>query len=235
MKIVVVIPTYNEAGSIGKVINDVCLNCPDAEILVVDDNSPDETYKSVEIFVKANPKIHLLLRKENRGRGYAGIDGFKKALSMDADFIVEMDGDGSHNPKYIANFLELANSSKCDAIIGSRYIDGGKDEERGFLRHFVSKSARFYLSFVLGVNIKDPTSGFRMFKRKVLEAFVDELRSNDPFIVTEILYYLKKNNCVIKEYPIEFLSRFAGKSKLKIQTLIKYLFKVLKLKLSEKK
>jgi len=229
MKTIAMIPTYNEASNAAQIISSV-LNCgADVDVLIVDDMSPDGTYKIVEDVARTNSKVHLLLRKENRGRGYAGKDGFKKALEMGADFIVEMDGDGSHDPKYIPAFLEKIKN--CDAVIGSRFISGGKDEERGFLRHAVSNFSRIYLSFVLGVKIKDPTSGYRMFKREVLASFVDKLKAGDPFIVTEVLYCLKKNNFKIEEYPIEFLSRFSGESKLRPLTLVKYLFKVLKLKI----
>lgn len=231
MKIVTMIPTYNEAGNIERIINEV-LNClPDSYVLTVDDMSPDGTYKIVQDISKLDKNVSLLLRTQKRGRGYAGIDGFKKALEMGADFIVEMDGDGSHNPKYIPKFLETIKD--CDVVIGSRYIRGGKDEARDFIRRSISAFARLYLSFFIGVNVKDPTSGFRMFRRQALEKIVEKLKASDPFIVAEVLYYLKKENSRIKEYPIEFQTRFTGESKLKATTLFKYLFKVLKLRLMQ--
>ncbi len=232
METVVMIPTYNEASNIKQVINDI-LNCGiDTDVLVVDDMSPDCTYKIVEEMSKTNPKVHLLLRKENRGRGYAGKDGFKKAIEMGAKYIVEMDGDGSHSPKYIPGFRETINN--CDVVIGSRYVKGGKDENRTLLRQVVSNLSRWYLAFILCVKVKDATSGFRMFKREVLKTFVDKLKASDPFIVSEVLYHVRKNKFTIKEYPIEFLSRISGESKLHPWTLIKYLFKVLKLRITGK-
>jgi dolichol-phosphate mannosyltransferase len=224
------VPTYNEASNIKLVIDEI-LNCgANADVLIVDDMSPDGTYKIVEEISKTNNKVHLLLRKEKKGRGYAGKDGFLKALDMKADYIVEMDGDGSHSPKYIPEFLKTIEN--CDVVIGSRYISGGKDEERSILRQIVSNFSRRYLSFVLGVKIQDPTSGYRMFKREALTKFAAELTASDPFIVTEVLYKIKENNLKVKEYPIIFLARFSGKSKLRLGTLITYLFKVLKLKLT---
>jgi dolichol-phosphate mannosyltransferase len=229
MKIVVMIPTYNEASNIEKIIFAV-LNCGiNAEVLIVDDMSSDGTYKIVENVSKRNNKVHLLLRKEKKGRGYAGKDGFIKAIDMDADFIVEMDADGSHDPKHIPEFLKAIKN--YDVVIGSRYIDGSKDEERTFLRKIISSFSRFYLTRVLGVNIKDPTSGYRMFKKEALKKFVYSLKASDPFIVTEVIYQIKNNNLKIKEVPIVFFKRFSGKSKLRTTTLIKYLFKVLKLKI----
>jgi dolichol-phosphate mannosyltransferase len=232
MKTVVMVPTYNESSNIKLVIGEI-LNCgANADVLIVDDMSPDGTYKIVEEISKTNNKVHLLLRKERKGRGYAGKDGFLKALDMKADYIVEMDGDGSHSPKYIPEFLKTIEN--CDVVIGSRYINGGKDEERSILRQIVSNFSRRYLSFVLGVKIQDPTSGYRMFKRSALAKFAAELTASDPFIVTEVLYKIKENNLKVKEYPIIFLARFPGKSKLRPVTLITYLFKVLKLKLTER-
>jgi dolichol-phosphate mannosyltransferase len=232
MKTVVMIPTYNEASNIKVMIEDV-LNCgADVNVLVVDDMSPDETYRIVEKLSKINNKVHLLLRKEKKGRGYAGKDGFLKALDMGADYIVEMDGDGSHSPKYIPGFLKAIQN--CDVVIGSRYVNGGKDEERSLIRQLVSSFSRCYLSFLLGVKIQDPTSGYRMFKRSALSKFSSELTASDPFIVTEVLYKIKKNNLKVIEYPIVFFARFSGKSKLRPGTLITYLFKVLKLKLTGK-
>ncbi|MDR1086772.1 MAG: polyprenol monophosphomannose synthase [Endomicrobium sp.] len=232
MKTVVMIPTYNEAPNIKLMIEDV-LNCgADADVLVVDDMSPDKTYRIVEELSKINNKVHLLLRKEKKGRGYAGKDGFLKALDMGADYIVEMDGDGSHHPKYISGFLKAIQD--CDVVIGSRYVNGGKDEERSLIRQLASSFSRHYLSFVLGVKIQDPTSGYRMFKRTALAKFASKLTASDPFIVTEVLYKIKKNNLKVIEYPIVFLARFSGQSKLRPGILITYLFKALKLKLTGK-
>jgi dolichol-phosphate mannosyltransferase len=230
MKTVVMVPTYNEASNIKLMIDEI-LNCGvNVDVLIVDDMSPDGTYKIVEEISKTNNKVHLLLRKEKKGRGYAGKDGFLKALDMRTDYIVEMDGDGSHSPKYIPEFLKTIEN--YDVVIGSRYIKGGKDEERSILRQIVSNFSRRYLSFVLGLKIQDPTSGYRMFKREALTKFAAELTASDPFIVTEVLYKIKEKNLKVKEYPIIFLARFSGKSKLHLGTLITYLFKVLKLKLT---
>ncbi|MCL2388971.1 MAG: polyprenol monophosphomannose synthase [Elusimicrobia bacterium] len=233
MDTLAVICTYNEATNIKQVIDEV-LNCglESIEALVVDDTSPDGTYKIVEELSKTNPKIHLLKRETMRGRGYAGTDGFKKALEMGAKFIVEMDGDGSHSPKYIPDFRKAIETA--DVVVGSRYARGGSDEKRGIIRQVVSLFARRYLMIILGVKVLDPTSGFRMFRREVLETVAPRLKAPDPFIVSEVLYYLKKYSFKITEVPIDFLPRISGTSKLGPLTLIKYLFKVLKLKVSSR-
>jgi dolichol-phosphate mannosyltransferase len=228
MKIVAMIPTYNEAGNIKEVVGELLKLPLDVEALVVDDNSPDGTHKIVDEMSKSDKRVRLLLRKENRGRGWAGIDGFAKALDLGADYIVEMDADLSHQPRYIPSFLEKIKN--CDVVVGSRFVSGGKDEQRGFLRHTISLFARKYLASVLGVKLQDPTSGYRLFTRRAIEAILPSLRARDPFIVTEVLFYLKKYNLKIEEVPIEFVQRVAGESKLKPATLIKYLFRVWALK-----
>ena len=229
MDTLAVVCTYNEASNIKNVINDI-LNCglEDVEVLVADDCSPDGTYKIVEEMAKLDKRVHLLLRKTDRGRGYAGIDAFKWALAHGAKHIVELDGDGSHDPKYIKYFRQTINS--CDIVIGSRFVKGGSDVQRDLLRHVVSHLSRKYLQILLWINVADPTSGYRMFKRETVEKFIDKLKACDPFIVTEMLYYSKKLKANIKEYPIDFLERASGTSKLKTFTLIKYLFKVIKLR-----
>jgi len=233
MDTLAVVCTYNEATNIKTVINDI-LNCglEDIEVLIADDVSPDGTYKIVEEMAKENPKIHLLLRKENRGRGYAGIDAFKWGIQKGYKYIVELDGDGSHNPKYIKYFRETINS--CDVVVGSRFVEGGTDSQRGWLRQTVSGLSKLYLKIWLGVKTEDPTSGYRMFKKEVVEKFIDKLKAADPFIVTEMLYYTNKQKANIKEYPIDFLERVSGESKLKPTTLFKYLYKVVKLRVTAK-
>lgn len=227
-KIIAMLPTYNEAGNIRQVINELRALPLDLEVLVVDDNSPDGTHAVVAGIAKADPKVHLLLRTENRGRGWAGIDGFKKSLEMGASYVVEMDADLSHAPRFIPEFA--AKIASCDIVIGSRYVSGGKDESRTFLRQAISGFARRYLALVLGVKVADPTSGFRMFRREALEKILPHLKARDPFIVTEVLFYAKKYGLSIAEAPIEFMSRLSGESKLKPSTLFKYLLRVWALK-----
>lgn len=224
MDIIAVIPTYNEAGNIKQVVSEILALPLHMEVLVVDDLSPDGTYKIVEEIAAADKRVHLLLRKENRGRGWAGIDGFKKALELGGKYVVEMDGDGSHSPRFIPTMF--ANIGSHGMAIGSRYVRGGKDEARGLLRKSISGFARKYLAFALGTKLKDPTSGFRMFERSALEKIIPKLSARDPFIVTEVIYFAKKAGINITEVPIEFMPRITGESKLKPATLLKYLLRV---------
>ena len=170
MKTIVMVPTYNEKANIGSLVKLLHKSAPQAQVLVVDDSSPDGTFEEVKRLMKKDKKLHLLLRDRSiKGRGWAGRDGFMKALAMGADAVVEMDADLSHQPKYIPSLVAPILSKKADMVIGSRYMPGGHDMDRPFHRQMTSNFARYYLKFVLGVTVKDPTSGFRAFSKDALK------------------------------------------------------------------
>lgn len=227
-KVIVVISTYNEAENISSLLDSILATDPSLEIVVVDDNSPDGTWAIVSDKAKRNSHLYLLRREKDRGRGKAGIAGFRYALENDADYIIEMDGDFSHDPSFIPNILEAAKTA--DVVLGSRGVKGGIDC-RGGLRRCLSGLAGFYVRTVLGFRIKDPTSGYRCFNRGILNRInLDSLKANDPFIVTEVLYRCHKEKAKIKEIPIVFKDREKGASKLGIKILISNLWKVLMLR-----
>lgn len=228
-KVIVMIPTYNEAENISSLLDSILTVDPELEVVVVDDDSPDGTWQIVSDKSKSNSHIHLLHRKKDRGRGKAGIAGFRYALDNGADFIVEMDGDFSHEPKFIPFILDA--SKTADVVLGSRYVKGGRDC-RGALRRFLSSLAGFYIKTILGFHIKDPTSGYRCFNRDILKRIdLDSLKANNPFIVTEVLYRCHKERAKIKEIPIVFKDREKGASKLGVKILISNLWKVLMLRI----
>lgn len=234
MKTVVFIPTYNEVGNIESLISRLlALGLESCEILVVDDNSPDGTGEVVADLATRDPRIHLLARPGPRGRGYAGRDGFIRALEMGADCIVEMDGDWSHDPDLLPSLLEPIIRSEADVVIGSRYVSGGGVEGREWFRDIISGWARSYIRIILGISVCDPTSGYRLFGREALKKIKPEtLSARDPFIVTEVLYRCHRAGLRIKELPIIFRQREKGVSKLNSSVLAAYLFRVWKLKLS---
>jgi len=230
MKPFVMIPTYNEKENIKNLIDEILkLKIKNLHIVVVDDSSPDGTWKAVQEISKKNKNVHLLLRKKGKGRGAAGKDGFVYCLRHGADVIIEMDADFSHNPKYIQLMLnELKNA---DLVLGSRRVEGGKEVGRSFLRRMITHIANLYISLMLGLKVKDCNSGFRCFKRKVLERIgVDKLESKGPSIVQEVLFKAHLKGFRIKEIPITFVNRTKGKSKLGIPQLAAGYFMVLKLK-----
>ncbi len=233
MRTIIMIPTYNERSNISDLVKLLHKNVPLAQILFVDDSSPDGTFEEVRKLMKRDKKLHLLLRDRSiKGRGWAGRDGFVKALSMGADMVVEMDADLSHQPKFIPAMLKPLISREADMVVGSRYIKGGKDMDRPFHRQLTSNIARYYLKFVLGLGPKDPTSGFRAFSKEALwKIKVETLTARDPFTVSEILYRSSRAKLRIKEVPIEFIDRTRGESKLQLTTLLKYLGRALLLRL----
>ena len=233
MKTIIMVPTYNERTNIGELVKLLHKSVPHAKVLVVDDTSPDGTFEEVKKLMKKDKKLHLLLRDRSiKGRGWAGRDGFVKALSMGADAVVEMDADLSHQPHFIPAMLKPLALKEADVIIGSRYMPGGKDMNRPFHRQWTSNFARYYLKFVLDLKPKDPTSGFRAFSKEALQKIkVETLRARDPFTVSEILYRCSRAKLRIKEVPIEFIDRTRGESKLQFTTLLKYLSRALLLRL----
>ncbi len=225
--VVVFTPTYNEVKNIEIFIQQVFEVLPNCKLVVVDDNSPDGTAQKVEELKKIYPNLYLVVRKERRGRGYAGIEGFKKCLELGAEIVVEMDADLSHSPYELPKLIEvLERNPKIDVVVGSRYIVGGKDEQRSVVRRLISLFSRVYIKLLTGIPVKDVTSGYKVYRRKVIETILPYLSASDPFIVTEVNYLCKLFNFKFFEIPIEFHKRAYGKSKLSFGKLLRYLFKV---------
>lgn len=225
MKTVVMIPTYNEKENIAPLINDILSRNDGVEILVVDDHSPDGTWKIVEDIAKRIPRVHLLDRTGQRGRGIAGREGFLHALGMGADNVIEMDADFSHHPRYIGDLLRAARDS--DVVLGSRFCAGDGDRNRPWLRRKISQLAGAYSRVMLGHNVKDPTSGYRCFSRRALEGIdIGSTQATDPFIVSEILYRIVRKGFRVKEIPIVFEDRTKGSSKLGTRILLTNLMRI---------
>ncbi|HHI68332.1 MAG TPA: glycosyltransferase, partial [Planctomycetes bacterium] len=169
VKVAVTVPTYNEAENIGDLL-DALLSLPveGLHVLVVDDDSPDGTWRIVEERARRDDRIHLLHRKENRGRGLAGKAGFLEALRMGADVVVEMDADFSHHPSHVPDHLRALEGG-ADVVLGSRAVPGGADLGRPWWRRAVTRAANAYIRLVLGVRVRDCNSGFRCFTREALE------------------------------------------------------------------
>ena len=229
MKVMVTIPTYNERENIRELVERILALGDNIELVVADDDSPDGTWQVVEEISKSNPAIHLLHRKKNKGRGSAGKDAFHFAFTSGADLIIEMDGDLSHDPRFIPSLIE--HSKTFDVVIGSRYIAGGKDRRDSFGRQLVSRISNWYSRKLLGLTVLDCNSGFRCFKRKVFESIDPlSLKSTGPSIVHELLYKAFKNGFTIGEAPIEFIDRKHDQSKLTFKRLLNGLWMVIKIR-----
>jgi dolichol-phosphate mannosyltransferase len=211
MKAMAMIPTYNEALNIEPLLREILRQGPDIGAVVVDDNSPDGTAAIVKRLREEDPRVHLILRMNERGRGTAGVAGFKYAVAQGVDFIIEMDADFSHQPSYISSFLSQMDD--CDLLIGSRLVEGGGEKGRHFLRKMITRSANAYIRFILGLPVRDCTSGYRVFRRRVLEAIeLDQLMAVGPPIVEEVLFKVYKRGFRIKEVPYILEERKAGES-----------------------
>lgn len=229
-KVSIVLPTYNEAENISRVIKLIKGLHPHWSILVIDDSSPDGTAGIVEDLIKRFDYIYLIKREGERGRGLAGVCGFDLALKEGSDIIVEMDADMSHHPRYLTNLIsEIEN---YDVIIGSRYIEGGGEIGRPLSRRLISRLANLYLRIILGLSIRDWTSGYRCFRREALNSIISDIKSKGPAIVEEVLFKIRKKGFKIKEVPITFYERERGASKLNLKILFKTLLYPVYLRLS---
>ncbi len=230
-RVVVMIPTYNEAENIRELIEEI-LRLPvdrDLRVLVADDNSPDGTGLIVREMAGQDPRVHVLIRMKRRGRGSGGIDGFKKALELSPDLIVEMDGDFSHQPRFIPGLLAAA--ADYDLVVGSRFVRGGQDSDRNFLRKLITFFVRAFIRSRFRVPVKDVSSGFRCFRREVLEKVdLDDLISVGPSVVLEVLYKAFLLGFRIGEIPIEFIDRRKGRTKLTLLILVETLVMAMKFK-----
>ena len=229
MRIFATIPTYNEASNILPLIDSLLKTSRYLEVLVIDDNSPDGTWRVVKDLAEKSPRVHLLHRVHERGRGTAGIAGFKKALELGADLVIEMDGDWSHHPRFIRPLLKA--SRQADVVIGSRLVPGGGETGRHGIRTLITQLANLYIRTVLGIPVRDCTSGYRVFRRWVLEKIDwDNVASTGPAIVQEVLVAAHSMDARFLEVPILFEERRAGQSTFNSKILMQGLAAQLRLR-----
>jgi dolichol-phosphate mannosyltransferase len=217
MRIGIVIPTYNERENISvlvpKIFEVARKNSLEVWVLVVDDNSSDGTFEAVRSLSKKYP-LWGILRRKKMGIGSAYIAGFREMIRKKFDVIMEMDGDMSHDPKYIPDFVRAIKKGN-DVVIGSRKVKGGKTVGWNFYRKFVSYSGNTFGRFSTGLDVKDLTSGYRAYKLNVLKSIdLGNIKSSGYAFQMEMLYKIKKKNFRVKEIPIVFVDRKFGKSKL---------------------
>jgi dolichol-phosphate mannosyltransferase len=225
----VVIPTYNEANNIARLISAINESA-DVDILVVDDNSPDRTYEIVEKLQAELDNLHLIRREGKLGLGTAYIAGFRFAISKGYSYIMEMDADFSHDPKEIPRFLEAIKEN--DLVIGSRYIRGVNVINWSMSRLLLSFSASKYVHFITGLPVKDPTGGFKCFKREVLEGIdLDSVKSTGYSFQIEMNHKAWKKGFRLKEIPIVFTDRYMGKTKMSRKIMWEAIWIVWKLRL----
>ena len=224
MKSLVVIPTYNELPNIDRTVSEVLALYENVSILVVDDSSPDGTADFVKQRFASEPRVSILIRPAKQGLGIAYLDGFEWAFSRGFDLIVEMDADGSHRPRDLGRLLQA--SLEADLVIGSRWVPGGKVLNWPASRQLISKVGNRYAKFMLGTNIYDMTSGFRVYRAIFLQQLVSESVSSHGYsFQVELAYRASRLGTVVEE-PITFVERLEGKSKMTFAIVLEALTKV---------
>lgn len=230
MKILVIIPTYNESQNIRNILVAIFnQNIENLHVLVVDDNSPDGTGDIVAEMQEKNQRIHLLQRNEKAGLGTAYVAGFKYALENGYDLILEMDADFSHDPGELRNLIRAAD--KYDVVLGSRYVDGINVVHWPLVRLLLSIGASKYTRLITGLPVRDCTSGFKCFRRKVLESIdLGRIHSDGYSFQIEMNFKAWKKGFSIGEIPIIFIDRAAGSSKMSKKIVREAIWMVWKLK-----
>ena len=209
----IIIPTYNERENVRAISGAVLDASPAANVLFVDDNSPDGTGALIDELISADERVHVLHRKEKDGLGRAYIAGFKWALERDYEHIFEMDADFSHDPKAVPQFLKEAGGA--DLVLGSRYIGGIRIMNWPLSRLMLSQGAGLYVRMITGMPFTDPTGGFKCFHRRVLEAIdLDRVQSNGYSFQIEMTHKAWMKGFKVVETPIVFEERRSGESKM---------------------
>ena len=214
----VVIPTYNEAPNIERIVHAASAELDrlvpdDYGILIVDDNSPDGTGAIADRLAAEHEHVEVLHRPAKSGLGHAYLAGFARALSGGAEFVIEMDADFSHDPRYLCDLLDAA--ATADLVLGSRYVPGGGVRNWGLVRRLISRGGGLYARLLLRVDVHDPTGGFKCIRREVLEAIeLGSVRAEGYVFQIEVTYRAVLAGFRVKEIPIVFTDRTYGSSKM---------------------
>ncbi len=217
-RIWVVMPTYNEAANVERIVRAAAselqrLAPEDFRILVVDDGSPDGTGEIADALARSLPPVEVLHREAKRGLGLAYLAGFTTALARGAELVVEMDADFSHDPRYLGALLEAA--QEADLVLGSRYVAGGGVRDWGLARRLISRGGGLYARLILRVDVQDLTGGFKCIRREVLEAIdLPSVRAEGYVFQIEVTYRAVLAGFRVREVPIVFADRTAGRSKM---------------------
>ncbi len=231
MKILVIIPTYNEVDNICNLVKSILSINSNINALVVDDNSPDGTSNEVKKLIKKNKRAHLIKREKKDGRGSAVLEGIKYGIRsrINYDKIVEMDADFSHRPE---DFMKLIDKSKsADVVIGSRYHPESKILNWPLRRKIISRLSNIYARLILGIPIKDYTNGYRVYSRKAADVIIKfNIKLKGYIVLSEIAYKLYKQGFTFAEVPTVFINRKKGESNTNFRELLGALLGIIKIK-----
>jgi dolichol-phosphate mannosyltransferase len=232
-QVLVIVPTYNERDNLPQIVSAVHRELPEADLLIVDDASPDGTGQLADQLAATDAKVTVLHRAGKLGLGTAYIAGFKQALARNYEFVFEMDCDFSHDPKYLPLLLERARAG-ADLVLGSRYVDGGGTVNWGPVRKLISRGGSLYARTILGVGVRDLTGGFKCFRRRVLEALdLDSVSAQGYGFQIELTYRTLRQGFAVEEVPIVFVDRRVGQSKMSKKIFLEALTLVWKLRLGD--
>ena len=232
MRAVICLPTYDERENLepmlralGEVLG------PDDRVLVIDDNSPDGTGELADRLASELERVEVLHRPHKEGLGPAYLAGFRRALELGAELVVEIDCDFSHDPADVPRLLDAA--VDADLVLGSRYVPGGSVENWGAVRRAISAGGSIYARLLLGVPIRDLTGGFKCFRREVLEAIdLDAIHSKGYAFQIELTYRALRRSFRVREVPIRFVDREVGGSKMSRSIVLEAIWKVPLLRLA---
>jgi dolichol-phosphate mannosyltransferase len=233
LKSLIVLPTYNEIENLQPLVEEILARGP-YDILVVDDNSPDGTGALADkLSKKHRGRVHVMHRPGKEGLGRAYIDGFKWGLARDYDVLFEMDADFSHNPSHLSQFIREIEKG-ADLVLGSRNIKGGGTRNWSILRQVISKGGSLYAQAILFSPYRDLTSGFKAFRRRVLEALdLESVQSNGYSFQIEVTHRAHQMGFKVKETPIIFHDRKVGTSKMNGRIVLEAMLVVWKIRLSK--
>jgi dolichol-phosphate mannosyltransferase len=214
VRVLTIIPTYNEIESLPKTLQRLRAAVPDSDVLIADDNSPDGTGAYADEQAALDPAVHVLHRKGKEGLGAAYIAGFRWGLEHGYDVLVEMDADGSHKPEQLPLLLE-ASAAGADLVIGSRWVPGGSVVNWPLRRKLLSRAGSTYSRLMLGIPVRDITAGYRAFKRTTLEKLdLSAVESVGYGFQVDMTFRVARLGLKITEVPITFVEREFGASKM---------------------
>lgn len=230
-RVLIVTPTFNERDNLPAFVDAVFGVLPSADVLVVDDASPDGTGDLADELAARDPRVHVLHRPGKLGLGTAYVEGFHFAIERGYDVAFEMDADLSHEPRYLPDFLRAIDEG-ADVVLGSRNMPGGGVLGWGLGRHVLSKGGSLYARSILGVGVRDLTTGFKAYTRRALCAIeLGDVRSNGYAFQIETTYRALRKGLRVTEVPIVFVDRRAGQSKMSRRIFAEAIVEVWRLRL----
>jgi dolichol-phosphate mannosyltransferase len=232
VRAVICLPTYNERDNLAPMLEALDALLLDGDrVLVIDDDSPDGTGEVADRLAAKHPWMEVLHRPEKQGLGPAYLDGFRRALELDAELVFELDCDRSHDPADVPRLREAVKDA--DLVVGSRYVEGGAIRNWGVVRRVVSAGGSLYARLVLGVSVRDLTGGFKCYRRRVLETIdLGAVRSRGYAFQIETTYRALRAGFRVVEVPITFVDREVGGSKMSRSIVLEAIWKVPALRLA---